>query len=185
MVIQEGNLKKNNNKACCTQERESRERLCDWTMWSSFLSPDNHLLSLSLEVRTVGLKGQHRWGHPQPRPTCLLTIFHLSNVSKLWDRTELELPGQRTHMQKNDGCSRLGWGHDSAHWEKSAFLWASIHLSIKWEIITLAVLIVNLKYCFLYLKASNIERERSSFVFCHLGCKPTEPSVPCTTTATE
>lgn len=122
----------------------------------------------------MGLKGQHRWGHPPPRPTCLLTIFHLSNVSKLlskelspleihivpavtqpaWnegrkhqirDWTELELPGQRTHMQKNDGCSRLGWGHDSAHWEKSAFFWASIHLSIKWEIITLAVLIVNLK----------------------------------------
>uniref|UniRef100_A0AC11D4H1 Uncharacterized protein n=2 Tax=Ovis aries TaxID=9940 RepID=A0AC11D4H1_SHEEP len=55
------------------------------------------------------------------------------------DRTELELSGQRTHTQENDGSSRLGWGHDSAHWEKSAFL------SIKWEIVTLAVLIVNLK----------------------------------------
>lgn len=137
-------------------------------MGSRFLSPDNHHFSLSLEVRTVGLKGQHRWGHPLPRPACLLTIFRLSNVSKLlskelsplkthiapavtqpaWnegckhqtrDRTELELSGQRTHTQENDGSSRLGWGHDSAHWEKSAFL------SIKWEIVTLAVLIVNLK----------------------------------------
>ena len=61
------------------------------------------------------------------------------------DRAELELPAQSAHTQKNDGCSRLGWGRDSAHWEKSAFLWASIHLSIKWEIITLAVLIINLK----------------------------------------
>lgn len=171
-MVQEDNFLKNNNKACCAQERESKERLCDWTIWSSFLSPDNHHLSLSLEVRTVGLKGQDGGATPYPDPLVYLqsSVFQMSQNSfprtflhwrptvpavtqPVWnkgrkqtrDRAELELPAQSAHTQKNDGCSRLGWGRDSAHWEKSAFLWASIHLSIKWEIITLAVLIINLK----------------------------------------
>ena len=97
-MVQEDNCLKNNNKACCTQERESRERLYDWTIWSSFLSPDNHHLSLSLEVRTVGLKGQDRWGHPPPRPACLLTIFRLSNVSKL-------LPKELSPLETHSACS--------------------------------------------------------------------------------
>lgn len=126
-------------------------------MWSSCLSPDNYRVSLSLEVKDSGAQGP---AQVRPPPlahlySCNLPFFKFHqklppfqlsfpNWRSRLCHNQSAIEGQNSdpgldragttwiEQKKKDGCSRLGWQHNSTHWVNLCALWASLYLFIKW-----------------------------------------------------